>query len=552
MLTTVMTKTFRDRWKGEAIGVLTLVLLFLMGMSVYRDIDLAVYTDLPEVFRSLVNIPADADVGALAYGAIYTSYGALTLASLALSMGSASIAGEERDGTMGLLLGNPKSRTHILVSKAVNVVLLTGLGTLVLWAGGILVPQILNVDITGIFVGALVLHMFFIAVFHGFLALAISAWTGKARLATGATVAVMVLSFFAVGWLPLIEGLENGVKAFPWYYFSGSQPHVNGVSWGHLGVLLGGIVVFAVVALAGVNRRDLRDRTTGTGLVDRLRTHPLTKKAIDRLAGSARVSRIWTKTASEHQGLLIIVSYVMFLIMGVLLGPMYTFIDDTIASIGDAFPEGMMELFGGGDLTTPEGWYQIETFGLMAPIAFMLVTVTIGSRAMAGEEANRTMGLLLANPIKRSTVVLEKTFAMVIYALIVGFALFAGVALGSILGGLGMSPGRIAAATTLGMLLGLVFGALSLAISAATGRSRIAIFGTIGVALVFFVADGFLPLSDSLAGLAKWTPVYYYLGSDPLNNGMDWGHGAVLLGLFAILVAAATWLFDHRDLRQSA
>ncbi len=79
MLSTVLTKTFLDRWKGEAIGAMTLILLFLMGMAVYRDIDLAVYTDLPEVFRSLMNIPADADVGALAYGAIYTSYGALTL-----------------------------------------------------------------------------------------------------------------------------------------------------------------------------------------------------------------------------------------------------------------------------------------------------------------------------------------------------------------------------------------------------------------------------------------------------------------------------------------
>ena len=60
-------------------------------------------------------------MGALAYGAIYTSYGALTLSSLALSMGSASIAGEEKKGTMGLLLGNPKSRTHVLVAKAANV-----------------------------------------------------------------------------------------------------------------------------------------------------------------------------------------------------------------------------------------------------------------------------------------------------------------------------------------------------------------------------------------------------------------------------------------------
>ncbi len=104
MLATVVTKTFLDRWKGAVIGAVSLAVMFFFGMAVYRDIDLAVYTDLPEALRALMNIPADADVGALAYGAIYSSYGALTLASLALSMGSASIAGEERKGTMGLLL----------------------------------------------------------------------------------------------------------------------------------------------------------------------------------------------------------------------------------------------------------------------------------------------------------------------------------------------------------------------------------------------------------------------------------------------------------------
>jgi ABC-2 type transport system permease protein len=452
---------------------------------------------------------------------------------------------------MGLLLGNPKSRTHILVSKAANIVLLTGLGALLLWVGGKVVPAMLDVDITGIHVGAMVFHMFFIAVFHGFLALAISAWTGKGSLASGVTAGVMVLSLFAVGLLPLVDGLESGAKAFPWYYYNGSQPHLNGIDWGHIAVLTVGITLLAAVAVAGVNRRDLRAQTTGVSLVDRLRANPMTQKIVDRLAGSTRVSRIWIKTASEHQGLLIIVAYVMFFVMGVIIGPMYTFIDDTLVSLADAFPEEIMALFGGGDMSTPEGFYQIETFGMMTPIAFMVVTVTIGARALAGEEAKRTMGLLLANPIKRSTVVLEKTLAMASYAVVVGIALFAGVALGSMLGGLGMSGANIAATTLLGTLLGLVFGALALAISAATGRVRIAIFGTIGVALVFFIANGFLPLSDGLEGLAKWGPFHYYLSSDPLINGMHWGHGAVLAGLFVALVALAVVLFDRRDLRQT-
>ncbi|MBT8193337.1 MAG: ABC transporter permease subunit [Acidimicrobiia bacterium] len=552
MLATIVTKTFLDRWKGVAIGAVALAVMFFFGMAVYRDIDLAVYTDLPEAMRSIMNIPADADVGALAYGAIYSSYGALTLASLALSMGSASIAGEERKGTMGLLLGNPKSRTHVLVSKATNIVLLSALGAAILWLAGVVVPDLLNVDVTGVYVGALVFHIFVIAVFHGFLAMAVGGWTGKNSLASGVTVGVMVISFFAVGLLPLIDSLKNGVKAFPWYYYNGSDPHVNGIDWGHLAVLFVGIAVLAVVALVGVNRRDLRGQTTRVSLVDRLRANPTTKKMVDRLAGSARVSRIWVKTASENQGILTVVAYVMFVMMGLLIGPLYTFIDETLISLTDAFPEELLAMLGGGDMSTPEGFYQIETFGLMTPIAFMVVTVLIGARALAGEEANRTMGLLLANPIKRSSVVLEKTVAMIVQAAVVAVALFAGVVGGSMIGGLGMSPVNIAAATLLGMLLGLVFGALALAFSAATGRTRVAVYGTIGTALALYLANGFLPFSEGLEGLAKWTPFHYYLSSDPLLNGMNWGHAAVLLSLFGVLVVAAVMLFDRRDLRQSS
>ena len=47
-------------------------------------------------------------------------------------MGSATIAGEERDGTIGVLLGNPKSRTDVLASKAISTVALTGVAALVL------------------------------------------------------------------------------------------------------------------------------------------------------------------------------------------------------------------------------------------------------------------------------------------------------------------------------------------------------------------------------------------------------------------------------------
>ena len=65
MLVSVFTKTTRDRWKGMLIAIFTLGLLLLMAMAVYRDIDLTVYMDLPEVFLSMMGIPDGADTASI-------------------------------------------------------------------------------------------------------------------------------------------------------------------------------------------------------------------------------------------------------------------------------------------------------------------------------------------------------------------------------------------------------------------------------------------------------------------------------------------------------
>ncbi|MDX1468338.1 MAG: hypothetical protein R3258_03265, partial [Acidimicrobiia bacterium] len=55
------------------------------------------------------------------------------------------------------------------------------------------------------------------------------------------------------------------------------------------------------------------------------------------------------------------------------------------------------------------------------------------------------------------------------------------------------------------------------------------------------------PLSERFASWARLSPFHYYLGSDPLVNGMHWGHAAVLAGLFAILIVVSMPLFERRD-----
>ncbi len=550
VLASVYARALADRWRGWAIGTLTLVAFLVLGMAAYRDIDLSVYTSMPEAFRSMVGIDELTDAGSLAYNAMYSSYGALVLFSLALAMGAAAIAGEERRGTLGLLLANPVSRTGVLATKAAALVTLAVAGVGVMWVGGLVTPALLDVDTTGQNLTALVVHLLAGALFFGALALAIGAWTGNSGLANGVAAGVMVLSFFAVGLLPLVDRLAELARAFPWYYVSGGDPLRNGVNGWHVLVLLAGTVVLAGAAVVGVNRRDLRESSTRVTILDRLRTLPATRSIADRLAGSARVSSIWAKTASDHQGLLLVVCATMFLMMGAMIGAMYPAIDQALVSLGEVFPEEMLALFGGGDMSRPEGFYQVETFGMMAPIAVMILTILIGSRAVAGEEEHRTMGLLLGNPIRRSRVLLEKALVMVLFGLTVGLVTFLGVAVGNVLGGLGMDLGHVAAACLLVSLLGITFGAVALLVAALSGRVRASAWLAIGLALTSHVANAFLPFSDALAGLERWTPNYFYLGGDPLVAGLDWAHAGVLAALAALLIAAAVPAFNRRDLRQ--
>ena len=56
MLSNVLTKTLRDRWLAVIVSASILGAFLLFGMSIYRDIDLSIYTELPQELRHLLGI----------------------------------------------------------------------------------------------------------------------------------------------------------------------------------------------------------------------------------------------------------------------------------------------------------------------------------------------------------------------------------------------------------------------------------------------------------------------------------------------------------------
>ena len=70
-------------------------------------------------------------------------------------------------------------------------------------------------------------------------------------------------------------------------------------------------------------------------------------------------------------------------------------------------------------------------------------------------------------------------------------------------------------------LLGLLFGAMALALGALTGRRGLAIGLSAGIAVAAFFLYGLAPLVDALEPLGKLSPFYWYLEPNPLANGFD-------------------------------
>ena len=64
-----------------------------------------------------------------------------------------------------------------------------------------------------------------------------------------------------------------------------------------------------------------------------------------------------------------------------------------------------------------------------------------------------------------------------------------------------------------------------------------------------FLINGFAPLVGGFEWLKYLSPFYYYEGNDPLANGLDAGHLAVLIVFSAAMAVVAVVGIGRRDLR---
>ena len=205
--------------------------------------------------------------------------------------------------------------------------------------------------------------------------------------------------------------------------------------------------------------------------------------------------------------------------------------------------------FGGQvDYTTPAGYLGIELFSLMVPLLLMIAAIGAGAGAVAGEEERGTLEVLLANPVSRARVVLEKSAALVLEIAALGVVLWLALWIGAIAAGMDISAGRLAAATISAVLLALAYGALAMLLGAATGRRVLAIGVTAAAGVAAYLINGLAPLVHALEIPQKLSPFYHYAAGDPLRHGLSPAHMTVLAAIAVAATLLAPVVFSRRDL----
>ncbi len=222
-------------------------------------------------------------------------------------------------------------------------------------------------------------------------------------------------------------------------------------------------------------------------------------------------------------------------------------------SFGD-LPESVRVLLGVDDgalsLTAPAGYLNSQLFANFLPILLTVFAIGLGARAVAGDESDGTLELVLSHPVARSRLALERALAGV--AMVVGLGVVAAATLVATapLVDLDVGVGPMTAATATSVLLAVLHGAVAFGAGAATGRRGVAIAAGAGLTGAGFLVQSLATLADALRPLRWLSPWQWFLDDPAIVGGWS---AVVVPGLAAVAAAtlvgvAGTIRFARRDL----
>lgn len=250
------------------------------------------------------------------------------------------------------------------------------------------------------------------------------------------------------------------------------------------------------------------------------------------------------KTLRDHRVATIAVALTV-IAMAFLVTVIYPSYRDTLSEM--EVPAGFEGFLGEEGWSTPEGFLGAEFFSWI-PLILAVLAVIAGTAAVAGEEGDGTLDLLLAQPISRRRLLLGKlagaALALALSAMLALPAFWAG----QLFVDMPISNLRLVAGCAMLIPTALLYLAIAAWAGAALPTRGAAVVVASAVVVIGFFLQLIGAAVDSLHVLLYFSPTHWGDSREALEHGFPWLRAAGLLAVAALFVVLALRAFDRRDI----
>jgi ABC-2 type transport system permease protein len=242
-----------------------------IGLALFAMLYMVVYAQLPPEMTqiNLADIPFYQAFGNMDMST-FESYLSSTLFNFfplllgiyAIVNGTGTLAGEEDEGTLELLVAMPLPRWQLVLVKALAmaislllILLITAAGV---WLSFASIQADIDTDITAVDLLRMTLNSWPIIVVFMMISLFLGAFLPNRRTAAMVATVILVVSYLGNNLAPLVESLQPLQPLFPFYYYDGSVTAFTvGIETADVLMLLATAVVFLLLAVASFQRRNI-------------------------------------------------------------------------------------------------------------------------------------------------------------------------------------------------------------------------------------------------------------------------------------------------------
>lgn len=263
------------------------------------------------------------------------------------------------------------------------------------------------------------------------------------------------------------------------------------------------------------------------------------------------LSSIFAKTIYEKRWMMLFWSIGVVVMSLLMMGFYHSFSGGNFDELLTSLPKSVQGLVGNLDeLKTVGGYVSQEIFAFRIPLLTLIMGISLFTGLIAGDESEGTLQTLLAQPVSRFRLIIEKFLAGSVISFAICSSAIVGVWLGVILIHESVSLLRLFQAIVGVWLLTIVCGGLGFTFGAITGKKGLA--GSLAGLLTFsfYMVTSFVTSVSWLKTPEKFSIFHYYNNPSIALHGLRGSNVLAMMAVVAVLLIVSVICFLNRDVYQ--